>query len=246
MVQLTASDLLRIWETGERQSSVEQALTILSVVYPKRSYDQLLDLSLGERDRLLLGLRSGLFGSSLQGFAQCPGCAQRLEFTLEVAQMGDPQWQPRASESESVSVAGFHLRFRLPCSRDLLLLATCNHPKHARHQLVECCLQAASGSGAQPVTADELPDAVIQELAEHVLKCDPLQEIVLELVCPACDRRWHPLLDIGNFLWCEIAACAKRLLHDVHTLAQTYGWSEAEILLLAPRRRQAYLEMVDG
>ncbi len=245
MVQLTASDLLRIWETGERQSSVEQALTVLAVAYPERSYEQLLDLSLGERDRLLLGLRSSLFGPNLQAFAQCPSCAQRLEFSFDVTQMSAPPWEP-PSASESLSVAGFHLSFRLPCSRDLLLLSTHNHRQQARRQLAHCCLQTASGGDAQPLTADELPDAVIQKLAEHVLKCDPLQEIVLKLVCPACDRCWHPLLDIGTFLWCEIAACAKRLLHDVHTLAQAYGWSEAEILSLAPRRRQAYLEMVDG
>jgi len=246
MVPLTASDLLRIWETGERQSSVEQTLTILAVAYPNQTYEQLLDLSLGQRDRLLLELRNELFGSDLNGFAQCPDCAQRLEFTLSSSQLGGPQREPPPGDGWAFSAAGFELRFRLPSSRDLLSLAASSTPQQAWRWLVQSCLQDARGGDGEPVAADELPETVIQEWAARVVQCDPLQEILLELTCPACERRWQPLLDIGRFLWCEVAACAKRLLGDVHALAQAYGWSEAEILGLSARRRQIYLEMVGG
>jgi hypothetical protein len=33
--------------------------------------------------------------------------------------------------------------------------------------------------------------------------------------------------------------------HDIHTLACTYHWSEAEILALPKRRRQHYLRLID-
>ena len=37
-----------------------------------------------------------------------------------------------------------------------------------------------------------------------------------------------------------------RFLRDVHTLASTYGWREADILALSPWRRQYYLALIAG
>jgi hypothetical protein len=54
------------------------------------------------------------------------------------------------------------------------------------------------------------------------------------------------MLDIERFLWAKINAVARRLLHEVHILAQVYHWSEAEILALTPTRRQFYLEMAQA
>ena len=52
------------------------------------------------------------------------------------------------------------------------------------------------------------------------------------------------LFDIGYLLWKEIDAWAIRLLRDIHDLALTYGWGEAEILNMNPWRRNCYLEML--
>lgn len=38
----------------------------------------------------------------------------------------------------------------------------------------------------------------------------------------------------------------QHLLYDVHLLAQAYGWSEASILAMSPKRRQTYLDWVVG
>jgi hypothetical protein len=48
------------------------------------------------------------------------------------------------------------------------------------------------------------------------------------------------------FFWKEINHWANRILREVHLLASTYGWSEADILALTPTRRQWYLALVDG
>jgi hypothetical protein len=52
------------------------------------------------------------------------------------------------------------------------------------------------------------------------------------------------LFDAGSFFWSELGAWARRLLHEIHSLARAYGWSESEILTLSPARRQAYLELI--
>ena len=87
MCSLTATDILRIWELGERQGPFDQALTVLAATYPERSMDQLADLSLGERDRLLFRLRQQLFGQELRGYVECPECRERLEFSFGVSEI---------------------------------------------------------------------------------------------------------------------------------------------------------------
>jgi hypothetical protein len=74
--------------------------------------------------------------------------------------------------------------------------------------------------------------------------CDPQAEVLLDLNCPACGHGWQALFDVVAFFWAELAAQAKRLLREVHTLARAYGWREADILGMSARRRQFYLEMV--
>ena len=38
-------------------------------------------------------------------------------------------------------------------------------------------------------------------------------------------------------------AQASALMRDVHALATSYGWSEADVLDLSPRRRAVYLDL---
>jgi hypothetical protein len=81
-------------------------------------------------------------------------------------------------------------------------------------------------------------------MADAMAEADPLADIQLGMTCPFCDHRWRVVFDIVSFLWTEIEAWAWRMLADVHTLAQAYGWGEREILTLSPTRRQFYLDMV--
>jgi hypothetical protein len=89
----------------------------------------------------------------------------------------------------------------------------------------------------------ELSDEAIADLAEHIGKCAPEAEVMLDFACPSCGHRWQGLFDIAAFFWREIRAQARRLLREVHLLASAYGWREADILVMSPRRRQAYMEL---
>ena len=70
---------------------------------------------------------------------------------------------------------------------------------------------------------------------------DPLADVRLNLHCPDCAQEWEAGFDIVSFIWAELNAWARRLLGEVHELALTYGWSEAEILADFPS-----LELADG
>src|SRR5215213_21668 len=85
MRPLSAYDLLKVWEVGEDLHPLDRALTLLAVACPELTWDELAALSVGQRDARLLALREQTSGSRLNGFAECPRCAERLEFDVAVA-----------------------------------------------------------------------------------------------------------------------------------------------------------------
>lgn len=243
MRPLAARDLLQVWEQAEGQHPIDKALTLLTVACSERTWEELAALSIGQRDALLLSLRELTFGPRLDGFAECPQCREHLECTVNIADLCTAEAMESKELEPTLTVEGFEVRFRLPNSLDLAAVAHCDDVTVARDLLVRrCVLQTRQGE--TEVTVETLPETVIAALAAYMTACDPLSEVQLDLHCPECGHLWLMILDIVSFFWTEIAAQAKRLLHEVHTLARAYGWREADILAMSARRRQLYLEMV--
>lgn len=240
---LSAQELLLIWEVGLRQHPVDRALSILALALPQAPRDELLALSVGQRDAHLLAVREGTFGSQLAGFAECLTCQEHLEFMLDTADIRVAPDSESGDRVQQVTIAGCELHFRLPNSRDLAAIAHCRDVATARNLLVQRCVLQASQDGGV-VTVAALPETVINELAEHMVQCDPQAEVQLNLSCPTCGQHWPVVFDIVSFFWSEICVQAKRLLREVHTLARAYGWRETDILSMSAARRQLYLEMV--
>ena len=242
MRPLSAQDLLRVWEVGETQHPLDRALTLLAVACPELTWDELAALSVGQRDARLFTIREQTSGPRLNGFAECPRCAERLEFDVAVADLRVAADPDEEEEARELVTDGLVLRFRLPNSRDLAALLGCQDPAVARSLLVQRCVLHASRDGTA-VAGSELPAKAISRLAKRMAECDPQAEVLLGLRCPACDHAWQALFDIVTFFWAELVAQAKRLLCEVHTLARAYGWHEADILGMSTRRRQFYLDM---
>ena len=72
---------------------------------------------------------------------------------------------------------------------------------------------------------------------------DPQAEIELDMRCPACERSFTALFDAATFVTRELEDRAAHVLREVHALALTYHWSEAEILRMPAQRRARYLEL---
>jgi hypothetical protein len=242
MRPLSAYDLLRVWEVGEDQHPLDRALTLLAAACPELTLDELAALSIGQRDARLLTVRELTSGPRLNGFVECPRCAERLEFDVSVGDLRLAEDSEMEEEAWELVTGALALRFRLPNSRDLATVLGSQDPSAARNLLVQRCVLEASRDGVS-VAANELPADVIAGLARRMSECDPQAEVLLDLRCPMCDHAWQVLFDIVTFFWAELAAQAKRLLREVHTLARAYGWSEADILDMSARRRQFYLEM---
>ncbi|MFE7043779.1 hypothetical protein ACFU9X_31440, partial [Streptomyces atratus] len=93
---------------------------------------------------------------------------------------------------------------------------------------------------------DFLPDVVLELVARRRPAAHRGADTVLTLNCPQCGHCWEAALDIADHLWTDVSGYAHRLLHEVHTLARAYGWSEADVLSISPTRRHFYLEASTG
>jgi hypothetical protein len=82
MRRLSANDILNIWEVGLSQYPLDRAITMLLYACPDMTWEELINLSVIERDARLVDLYEQTFGKTLKGFAECPKCKERLEFAL--------------------------------------------------------------------------------------------------------------------------------------------------------------------
>jgi hypothetical protein len=241
---LIDQEIIAIWEKGLRQHPLERVLTLLAAALPGMARDDLLNLSIGQRDGYLLSLRESTFGPHFVGFAECHFCQEQLEFSFDITNV----WMG-AAPVESVGhayqyhIEDYELLVRMPNGTDLLAIAASHDVDAARALLLQrCIVQAACANN--DVQAKTLPANVVEALGEQILVRDPQAEVLIDLSCPGCEQHWSAVFDVSAFLWSEIQAHTKRLLREVHTLAQAYGWSESDILALSRTRRQFYLEMV--
>jgi hypothetical protein len=245
MQPLAARDLIQIWEWGEERHPVDRALALLILACPERTWEDLVTLTIGQRDALLLALRELTFGPQMDSFVTCPECGEYLEFSINIVELLNADSRDPVETEQTFELETLKVRFRLPNSLDLAAAARCDDVSAARDLLVHrCVLQAGQGVTDAPET--QLPEATVTALATHMAECDPLAEVRFDLHCAECGHVWPALLDIVSFFWAEIADQAKRLLRDIHTLAWAYGWRESDILNLSARRRQIYMEMVNG
>lgn len=234
MITFSSVDCLNLWESGADLHPLDQALLALGTALPDTPQDTLANWPLGRRNRALFELHRCCFGSRLAAWGACTRCQEKMEFTVDscelMAQAKDPEREATvAFRSES---------YRLPTSRDLAFALTdAADAKTAAARLLENCRLMPRASGRWSLEE-------IDEIGELMAAADPAAETRIALRCPACGHEQDEVLDIATFLWTKIAALAKRLLREVHTLASAYGWTEAQVLALSAARRKLYIEMV--
>jgi hypothetical protein len=199
-------------------------------------------MSMGERDRLLLDLREQAFGTSLNATTKCPACGERLEMNFDVSEVR-VEGSPKAGTPFYFNRDNYAVSFRIPDSLDAVALEPqADIGQNRKHLLRRCVLRASRD--AMDISADDLPDDIVEGIAAQMAEADPQSDILIALVCPHCEHQWQVPLDVVAFFWAELNSWAVRLLREIHTLASAYGWREADILALSPKRRGLYLEMI--
>jgi hypothetical protein len=235
----TASEALGVWERGAGQCQAERGLALFGLACADVAPGTLADISIGARDTALLALREAMFGSRIEGCADCPRCGEVMEMNFSTAGL---RARTPPDPSLELRIGSYGVTLRPVTSRDLLALTQCETGDPERYLLSRCVLSASDGAG--PADTTTLPASVMDAAAQALADADPQADIKLSIACVACGHAWQAPFDILSYLWTELDAWARRTLREIHVLARAYGWRENDILALSPARRKLYLDMV--
>ena len=200
-------------------------------------------LTIGDRERLLLGCAMATFGPEIDVVARCPheDCRELAELSVSLADLLEPlppSDRPREHRLDVATAAGVReLRFRLPTGADQEAVAaqTLTDPTAGGASLLDRCLIA------QPAAAGGADDEIA--VGDAIAALDPAFEWAAKADCPACGRTVRTLLD-GLALLSSGAASSGRLYGEIDRVARAYHWSEAAILALPVSRRRRYLDLI--
>jgi hypothetical protein len=237
---LFGATLLTAWEAATSEVPLARPLTLLRAGCPALGTLDAAALPLTLRDHALVALHVRSFGPTFSATVNCGPCDERLEFVLPAEQIAVSLQE--VDVDDTVGQDGVTLRLRIANTRDVVDAAAAPDLQAARLLLLSRCADAVNSDGQIIPIPDSLRDAALDRLD----LMHEAAEVVLTLVCPACDAQQEVYLDVARFLWAEVRHAAHRLLDEVHELAWAYGWPERCIVQMSSARRQAYLERLRG
>lgn len=234
----TLVDELHAATPAARVSALLAAMTVSIGGLRAPSLDDVRELTIGDRDRIVLALRRALAGDAMECLCSCV-CGELLELEVSVGGLlAHTSDEPAPREAERASPGGtVRVRPATGLDHEDAARRALNDPDDAVRALLARCLVEPPGE----VAGGELL-GVVSELLEDL---DPGAEILLRGTCPACGGDVVAQLDPGAYLWAELEQWRIALELDIHTLASHYHWSEAEIIALDPRRRARYVALID-
>ncbi len=242
MRPLTSAELVQLWEAGQGMPPAHRAVTLAEAAGDGTG-PPAVDLSLGERDHRLMVLRGQLFGPQISGLDTCGRCGADLDVTFDLGPLVTGPPAPNAPVIVRWQETELHCR--AVTTADVIAAAEAGRPDFG-DVLLRRCVTVAAGDRDVPAPATGLPGPAANAVMTALAEADPLADVRLAVTCGECSHQWDVTFDIASFLWTEICAAVERILGEVHVLATAYGWSEAEVLAVGPRRRQYYLEAVGG
>ncbi|UCF90309.1 MAG: hypothetical protein JSW39_18700 [Desulfobacterales bacterium] len=206
------------------------------------------ELTVGDREALLLHLRQLTFGDRMQAILDCPQpeCGELMDLDLQVSDLLQPPCpDPRPEYDYTAEHDGqsLRIRFRLPTVVDQELAGrqALSDPAAAADLLLRRCVKSVLNARGEAV---DWSGAMLDGLPARMAELDPQAEMILDLVCPACKVSFSTIFDAGHYLFQEAGAGLNRLYHEVHLLAWHYHWSEPEIMGMRTRKRRRYLNLL--
>jgi hypothetical protein len=256
---LCGEDEAFLLEAGESLSAPARVTALLSRSILRVGADEnvtpeiVRTLTAGDREALLLHLRRITYGERLPCLLNCANsrCGKRMNLELKVSELllepysAAHEWNDVAVSTEKKT---YRMRLRVPNGLDQELVAerAWTNLTDAENLLLQRCVDSISAEGTSPVTMDEWPAELADEIGRKFGELDPQAEILLSLQCPDCGQAFTAEFDAGAYLYNELRGHIPYLYREVHQMARSYHWSEAEILSMTPRKRSVYLNLLAG
>jgi hypothetical protein len=189
-------------------------------------------LSLLAWEERLLGLRGAVIGPRIEAELACPECGAGALLAFSAADL------PR--EATPIPDAGMALH--VLSAGDIADLETAGL---AGEDALAFLLARAGRTNMRDAAEVLRGPRRTEILAALEALCAGLA-LVLRTQCIDCGLQIAAPFDVAVFFDTEIGVRAARLIDEVHVIATSYHWSEAEILDLPFARRQAYLARILG
>ena len=216
--------------------------------------DFLWDMPVGDRIAHLLVLAFGE-NPSMTRILTCPeeGCGEAMDVPLhldslpgvrEVLEMKEMRERDGGDRIITVNLDGGAVRLRRPTGSDQRRwMDRGNIPgDDPVHDMIASLLVEDPG---HPREAPFSPGEV-RIMEDALEEADPLVNLTLTVTCPGCGGLSNHPLDLEAMALSRLRERQKQLIHEVHTIASRYHWTEEEILALPPRRRATYLDLIEG
>lgn len=183
----------------------------------------------------LFMLSEGVVPVELSARCTHTGCCEPFSFELPLHELA--AWQPDGETWDVVLPDGRCVTVRRPSGRDLARWRS-NRPVERKQALCAIFEDLVIGGRAEPEDEPALSDAARAR--------DPLVALTLGAECPHCHKPQEVAVDLEGLVLARLSNRQRALLSEVHRLATRYGWSERQVLAVPPRRRAAYVALIDG
>lgn len=194
------------------------------------------ELAVGDRQYLARCLTAHLGRGERWLTATCTACAEQFDFSVHLSELAVKESEPGFPYAE-IEVEGQSLRLRTPTGADQEAIAafadTLDEELSTRALLARCVVDAPPPRGWSEESIARA-EAALERIAPEVA-------VAVLAACPACGHENE--IEIDPYLGLE--SDGDVLYDEIHALAATYHWSEAEILALPQDRRQRYLTLID-
>lgn len=203
-------------------------------------------LTVGDRERLILAMSIMTFGDRVDLVAHCPeiGCGEAADVNVRLSDFLRLENLIPESHKDLYlkNTAGeWSLRVRPPTGADQE--AIYGDSNSTARKLVLACVEQIKDPNGRIVQADELPAEFESELSIALSSFDAAAESVSVMQCPSCGSTTDVLLD-GFMVLCS--SLTGSLSREVYHMARSYHWSESEILDLSIQRRKRYLAIAES
>jgi hypothetical protein len=195
-------------------------------------------LSVGDRHFLLRQIAAQLGPELLWLTARCVRCGQPFDVSYRHADVPvKPASAPYPSARVETSIGS--LLARVPTGEDQVALARCAQESACLGELLRRILTHAEDDrevDSGLLTVDDL--RIIEQTVEAMA---PEVTSACQTTCPSCGAENSVPLDL--YAWFDDRT--SDLYAEIHALASSYHWHEAEILALPRARRHIYLALLD-